>query len=127
MRRLLVVAALLAACSSNDANAPHPGRLDVILHGAGAASIGAVVFVVSGGSIDAVTSAPGDELGSITDATGTHVVLTGAIVDGAIATIAVPDVSRAAAYVVTIEQVANGATFGLVDPAPLSMTVVPRQ
>jgi len=127
MRRLLALVVLLAACSSSDANAPHPGRLDVVVHGVGGSGIGAAVFVVSGGTLDAITAAPGYELGSVTDAAGTHVVLIGTIVDGTVATIAVPDVSRAAAYIVTVEQAANGATFGLVDPAALSMTVAPEQ
>ena len=49
----------------------------------------------------------------------------GNIAAGQLATISVPDVSRASAYVVTVEQVADRDSFGLLDPARYQVTVGP--
>jgi hypothetical protein len=61
------------------------------------------------------------------DAAGTHVMVIGDINEGALVTFDVPDLSRAAAYVATLEQVADRTTFALLDPASYLLTIVPQR
>jgi hypothetical protein len=114
MRRALLVLVLCAACSAND-TAPQPGNLTLSLPSSGG-NDGAVVLVISGGPVTLVTPLQGSQAATSADGEGTHVMIVGNLTAGAIATIAVPDVSRATAYVATVEQVSDRSTFALLDP-----------
>ena len=113
-RALLMLTLCAAACSPNDA-APQPGNLTLTLPSAGG-NDGAVVLVISGGPVTSVTPLQGSQAATNVDGAGTHVMIVGNLTAGAIATIAVPDVSRATAYVATVEQVSDRSTFALLDP-----------
>ena len=104
----------VAACSAND-TAPRPGNLTLSLPSSGD-NDGAVVLVISGGPVTSVTPLQGSQAATNADGEGTHVMIVGNLTAGAIATIAVPDVSLAAAYVATVEQVSDRTTFALLDP-----------
>ena len=123
MRRLLVAFALsLAACSDDVAPAPVGGLLPLMLDAPGDTD-GAIIITVSGGPIDSVTAAPGYDITSYTDASGTHILVIGAMASGTLAQIHVPDVSRASQHVANVEQVADGTTFALLDHAPYRVRV----
>ncbi len=126
MKRGLLFAMLLtlAACASHDAssNAPVPGSLVLTLAGSGATD-GAVVIDIGGGTITSVDVPAGYQVASNTDAAGTHVMITGDISDGVIATIRIPDAARGPAYGATVAQVADRNSFALLDPAQHRITV----
>lgn len=109
------------ACTEAPATPPQPGMLVVELVSTGV-SDGALLFTISGGPVDAVT-AVSTTVTSRTDETGTHVFVSGALAPGAIVRVAVPDVASAPAYVVSLEQVADGRTFALVDPAFVTIRI----
>jgi hypothetical protein len=114
----------LAACSGDGTATSHAGTLALTLT-AGGGNDGAIVLLVSGGPVTQAGAPAGYEIGSNTDAAGTHLIIVGNLTAGVVATIAVPDVSRAAAYVVTVTQVADRTSFGLLDPARYNVTVGP--
>jgi hypothetical protein len=127
MRRLLlVVVALVAACGTDAGSAPQPGTLTLTLTSAGM-SDGAVVLLVSGGPVISVDGPAVYQVASNTDAAGTHVMIVGNVTSGVVATLHVADVSRASAYVVTVEQVADRNSFALLDPARDQVTVGPSK
>jgi hypothetical protein len=112
-------------CVACDNGRAHAGTLAVDLVAAGA-NDGAIVLTISGGPVTAVHPPAGFQVASNANATGTHVMVTGTIAAGTVAFIDVPDISRASAYAVTVDQVADRASFALLDPAPYRATVVPR-
>ena len=87
---------------------------------------GAIVLTVSGGPVTAVYALDGFQIASNADATGTHVMVTGTIGSGAVATIDVPDLSRASAYAVTVDQVADRTSFAPSIRAPYQIIVVTK-
>jgi hypothetical protein len=111
IRTLLTAGALgagLAACGGGGGDGggpnPTPGTLDVVLTVAPTAP-GAIMFTVSGGQIDGVTSAyTGYE--SATATNSRKVLLTGNLVAGTLVQIEVPDVAAVDNYVVQVLQVA---------------------
>ena len=128
MRRIaLILLALAAACSSDSARSdtPKPGTLAINLV-AGGSNDGAMLLVVSGGPVTSVASPAGYDVATNADSAGTHVMVVGALTPGVLATIDVPDTRQLAAYVVTVEQVADRTTFGLLDPAAYQVTVTTR-
>lgn len=120
---LALVLATLAACGGDDPTATaKPGVLTLTLSGAGG-NDGALVVTVSGGPINDVHGVDGVELSRNTDASGTHLLLLGNITEGIVARLDVPDVSKAAAYVATVDQAADRTTFGLLDAASYRLVV----
>lgn len=124
MKRALMVLLLLgAACSSGgDAGASSGGTLRLLLSG-GTGNEGAVLVIVSGGSVSSVSAPSGYQIATNVDGAGTHIMVMGNLAAGAVATIAVPDLSRAPAYVATVVQVADRTSFVLLDPARYQVTV----
>lgn len=124
MKRILLAALVLAACacSTDGAGSAEPGILTLTLASAGN-NDGAIVVLVSGGPVLSVGTPAGYQIASNTDASGTHVMILGPLTGGALATVKVPDLSRASAYVVTVEQVADRSSFGLLDPARDQVTM----
>ena len=127
MRRLACLALLLVAACSGDSTSPaHPGHLALTLTTAGT-SDGAIVLVVSGGPVLDVTAPGAYQVASSAAPDGTHIMIVGDLSSGLLATIGVPDLSHAPAYVVTVQQVADRNSFGLLDPARDQVTSAPVQ
>jgi hypothetical protein len=123
MRRYLAcVSVLLAACAGGDTGVTRVGALTLRLAG-GAGNDGAIVVIVSGGAVLSVDASAGYQVATNTDGTGTHVMVVGNLAAGAIATINVPDVSQAPAYVATVVQVADRTSFALLDPVRYQVTI----
>jgi hypothetical protein len=123
-RALLALVALAAACSSDAGTVARPGTLTIRLTAAGPTD-GAVVIVVSGGPVTSVDAPSQYQVASNADGSGTHLMVVGDIAVGALATITIPDLSRASSYVAVISQVADRASFGLLDPARDQATIGP--
>ncbi len=121
-RRLVGVLLLCVACSSGDSSAPSAGNLTLQFAG-GTGNEGAVVVIVSGGPVSSVDSPAGYQVATNVDGSGTHIMVMGNLAAGVIATIAVPNPSLAAAYVVTVVQVADRTSFTLLDPARYQVIV----
>lgn len=109
----ILAGAGLAACGGGGDGGgggpnPTPGTLEVVLTNAPTAP-GAIMFTVSGGQIDDVSSTyTGYE--SATAANSRKILLTGALVAGTVATIDVPDIAAVDNYVVQVLQVAARGT-----------------
>lgn len=126
MRRLgLFLLACATACGGTEGSAA-AGDLALQLT-SGGSNDGAIVVLVSGGPVLSVDGAAGYQVAANTDARGTHVMIVGNIASGALATLHVADISRASAYVVTVEQVADRTTFALLDPARDQVSVGPAR
>jgi hypothetical protein len=123
MKRCLVaLSLLLAACAGGDAGAARAGTLTLRLAG-GTGNDGAVLVIVSGGPVSSVDASAAYQVATNTDGAGTHVMVVGNLTAGAIATINVPDASRAPAYVATVVQVSDRTSFALLDPARYQVTI----
>lgn len=124
MRTLLAVCfALLAGACAGDTDGPT--RLHVILDN-GPATAGAMVVTISGGPVSGLSS-PGGELTQFTDARGTHVLLAGPLTEGELLSFDIPDASTARAYVATVDQVADGGTYALLDAGVVRLRIIARQ
>lgn len=121
-RRLVGLCLLLAACAGTDTGASRAGVLTLRLAGA-TGNEGAVVVIVSGGTVSSVDAPASFQVAANTDGAGTHVMVVGNLAAGAIATITVPDVSLASAYVATVVQAADRTSFALLDPVRYQVTV----
>ncbi len=120
--------ASVSGCGGDDTRTSPPpalaGEITLVLSGSGSTD-GAVLLRISGGPVEGITP-----VGALT-AEGTPVaggaqfraVVTGPLVNGDVARIRVPDVGAAGEYSVVIEQVADGTTFALLDPAGRAVTV----
>lgn len=114
---LALAGAGLSACGGGDKSGPsaEPGLLTVTLTNAASAP-GAIMFTVSGGTIDAVTASGYTTYQTSLSATSRRVLLTGNITAGDLLQIQVPDVNKASSYVATVQQVSARSTA----PAPYS-------
>lgn len=125
MRRLWLGLLALAACGGGDTTAPPtPGTLTLRLTTPNN-NDGALVVVVSGGAVNALHAAGSLEIARQSDGAGTHLLVVGDLGEGVLATIEIPDISRANAYVATLEQVADRTTFALNDPVGYRLTITP--
>jgi hypothetical protein len=108
----LALVGLAAGCGgSSGPSGPTPGVLTLTLSTPNTGD-GAVLFRVTGGTVDSVAGAPMVADGSYnTVGTTTRIVVAGPITGGVIAHLFVPDVGKVSTYVVTVEQVAVNATF----------------
>lgn len=110
-RRFLLLVALLAALScGDDPGDPVPGTIEVVLAGPGP-KIGAVLFLIEGGTVDTVESA-----GPYLDAApysgvATQVLVAGDDLRGVIARARVPDLR--VGYTVFVQEVADSRTYAL--------------
>ena len=124
MRRLLILALLVAGCTTDQTTMPTAGTLTLALTGAGNAD-GAMVLLVSGGPVTSVSAPTGYQVATNADGEGTHVLVLGNLSAGTLATVSVPDVSRASSYVVTVVQVSDRNSFGLLDPVTYHVSMHP--
>jgi hypothetical protein len=128
MTQRAVVAALalaLLGCGGTEPVPVTPGELAIQLTAPGTPP-GAMVLTVSGGPIAGFTPANGIESALSTDAEGTHLLLVGTLDGGVVGRLQIPDVALATRYVVRIDQVADGTTFALLDPAQWRASFVTR-
>ncbi|MEO5800972.1 MAG: hypothetical protein ABIZ70_03180 [Gemmatimonadales bacterium] len=123
-RTLLLLSLVLAACGGDSTAPTKPGTLTLRLATPNS-NDGALVVVVSGGVVTAVHPAGNLEVTRQVDGAGTHLLLVGDLAEGIIATIDVPDIAHASAYVAVVEQAADRTTFALLDPAAYRITIVP--
>jgi hypothetical protein len=98
----------LSSCGGGDGGGggpnPTPGTLDVVLTNAPVAP-GAIMFTVSGGPIDDVTSSY-TMYESVTATNSRKVLLTGNLIAGTVVQIDVPDIANVDNYVIQVLQVA---------------------
>jgi hypothetical protein len=122
-RRLLAAAiGLLAACG-NGSQPSRAGELTVGLFEAGN-DAGAILLTISGGTVESVRAAGGQQVSYSTPAAGTtRVVVLGTLQTGDLLKIRVPDTSQVADYTARIDQVADKVTFALLDPSAYSLSV----
>jgi hypothetical protein len=122
-RPLALVALVgLAACGGSDLSAPLSGPLDLVLD-TPAADDGIVLVELSGGAVDSVTA-----LGYRTEASPdgrapVRLVVSGALADGKLARIWVPDRTRASDYSATVVEAAARGTYALRDVAEYRVSV----
>lgn len=126
MRRTLMALLLVAGCGGTDAVPPTPGELAVQLTTPGGAAAGAIVLTVSGGLVTSVVPGGGLEEAMTSDGSGTHLLLLGPAGAGEVAVLRIPDRALASRYVVRVDQVADGATFALLDATQWGATLVTR-
>lgn len=113
-RRWLLAVALVATLScGDDPGSPVPGTIEVVLAGPGPA-VGAVLFLIEGGSVDTVESA-----GAYLDAApysgvATQVLVAGDDLRGVIARARVPDLR--VRYTAFIQEVADARSYALRPP-----------
>lgn len=119
----VVVISAAASCDTSTEPGPQAGPLSVMLATPNADDAG-IVFVVSGGKIDSVTTAPGTayQLLASTDA-APNVLVRGSLTSGAVARVWVPDVK--AAYTAAIREAAARTTYAQRSLAGYTMTVAP--
>lgn len=109
-RRVVLVGGILGlvaglACSDN--NGPTAGVLTLSLQSPNSGQDGAISFVVIGPAVPTgLTAAAGLRVFTDSLGTTTHVVVTGTLSTGPIATLSVPDVNQVAQYNVVVQQAA---------------------
>ena len=124
MRRLAIAVLLFAGCATDPGTSANAGTLTLSLTG-GSATDGAIVLLVSGGPVASVSAPGGYQVAANIDGEGTHVMVLGNLASGTLATISVPDTTRASAYVVTVIQVSDRNSFSLLDPGSYHVSVRP--
>ncbi|HEX7942879.1 MAG TPA: hypothetical protein VF488_13795, partial [Gemmatimonadaceae bacterium] len=123
MRRHVIVAALgvaLAACGRSvpdPTGVPGSGALDVVVTTPNADD-GALLVRISGGAVDSVTSPGGYAVyAGAAEGASRRIIVQGNIAGGVVARVWVPDVTRGAAYVATVEQATTRDTYQQRGPA----------
>ena len=101
---------------------PTAGPLDLVLSTPNNGD-GAILLTVSGGAIDSVSAAGYPIHAARASGTSFRVVVTGAITDGTIARVHVPNTALAGSYAVTISDVAEAGTYALRNLAGYSVDV----
>ena len=112
----------LAACGGSDLSAPLSGPLDLVLD-TPADNDGIVLVEIGGGAVDSVTALGYRTETSSHGATPVRLVVRGALADGKLARIWVPDRTRASDYSVTVLEAAARGTYALQDVADYRITV----
>ena len=121
MKRLIALcfALLLGGCAGDNDG---PARVYVVVDHT-PATMGAMIITISGGPVSGMAS-PAGEFTQYTDARGTHVLMAGPLAEGELFSFDIPDASTARAYVATVDQVADGTTYALLDPGVVRLRLV---
>lgn len=115
-RVLLAAAALAGLACGGDTLAPVDDVLDVVL--TGSASVGAVVFLVQGATIDSIEGS-GYFTASAPAGTARRVLVAGDRLQGRIALVHVPDAGTA--YQVVLQEAADRASYALLDSTVIGL------
>src|SRR5687768_6377124 len=116
----------LAVGCGEDSAPPSPAGDLTVTYFQGGPSAGALLLTITGGEVENVTAANGEQVSFSSPWPGTtRVVVMGDLGTGALLRIRVPDVSLASRYVVVTDQVADKVTFSLIDPDRHQLTVSP--
>lgn len=116
---------LAAGCGDGGGTPSRAGDL-TISYFQGGPSAGALLLTITGGEVENVTAANGEQVSFASPSPGTtRVVVMGNLGTGTLLRIRVPDVSLASRYVVVTDQVADKVTFALIDPVPHTLTISP--
>ncbi|MGH7658670.1 MAG: hypothetical protein ACREL6_10590 [Gemmatimonadales bacterium] len=122
-RSLLVVLGAIISCGGDGSgpSGPTPGNLTIQLN-TSATNVGAVKFLIRGGTVSGVTSSYSTFDSPVPS--GNHrVVVLGDLTAGTVATISVPDTRQAASYSATVEEVATRQTYALQSSGGFTMTI----
>jgi hypothetical protein len=122
--RWLLLAALALAGCSDGAVAPFGGALNLNLTTPNTDD-GAVLFTLSGASVDSVVPVNDQVFFARSDPRTLQVIVTGSLQNGTIARIYVPDIRLAGRYTASVQQVAARGSYLQRDAAPYSLTVIP--
>jgi hypothetical protein len=124
LRRLALFALLgLAACGGgSDLSAPLSGPLDLVLD-TPSEDDGIVLVELGGGAVDSVTALGYRTEVSPDATTPVRLVVSGALADGKLARIWVPDRTRASDYTATVLEAAARGTYTLRDVADYRIAV----
>ena len=129
MKRVLAAALTLAlgvvACGGGDGGGQNSGAGDLLVsYFQGGAEPGALLLTISGGPVSDVKATGGQQVSFSSPFAGTtKVVVLGTLTNGDLLKITVPDVSRATSYTAHVDQAADKATFGLLEPGRYTLTV----
>lgn len=131
-RAVLVVAAL-AGCGGDDGTAPPPpppppsgpGSISFGITVSPGADHGALLITVTGGAVDSVTGLAGYEVFQSLTTSGARAMVFGAIVDGPLLRLWVPDLGRGDGYMVQVNEGAVRGTYGTVAPDAYQITRTP--
>ena len=126
MRRLITAALLFgaAAAGCGDSNQNPSGAGDLFVSYSGTGEAGAILLTISGGPVESVTAVGAQQVSSTSPYSNTtKVVVLGAVGNGDLLKIHVPDVSQLAQYSVRADQVADNTSFALLDPTRHTFTV----
>ena len=121
-RCALMSSVLLFSCSSG--TGPTAGILNVKLSSL-RGDDGAVLFTIAGGPVESVEAVSGIVHSAQIDANTVRVVITGNLSAGAIARVRIADVTQAARYSTTVNQVAARSSYVPRDPGQYSISLEP--
>ena len=128
LRAAYVLVAATIACSGDDpvaANVPDPGFVSVTLS-APNADDGAIMFQVTGGAVDSVSSPGAAFLTTAQTGADIHcVMVAGRIVNGVVARFWIPDRRSLSSYTALVEQVAAKSTYEQKDVTDYRLSLSP--
>jgi hypothetical protein len=125
-RSLLLILGILSAVGgcSDDTSGPTATTLNVSL-ASPRSDDGAVLFTLSGGPVDSVTTGGHQVYSARVDANTLRVVVMGDLGSGTLATIYIADTRLASGYSATVNQVAARGSYAQRDPASYSLSLSP--
>lgn len=118
---------LLASCGGGNGGPPPSQAGDLIVtYFQGGPAVGAMLFTITGGPVQAVTARSGVQLqvsSASPAANTTRVIVTGTLSTGDILNVRVPDVTLSTSYTVSVEQVADNLTYSLIELSGHTLTI----
>ena len=99
-----------------------PGAIGFDVATAPGAEHGAILLTVAGGAVDSVTAAGGYEAFQTLTTAGARAIVVGAIADGPLIRVWVPDVARADRYSVQVEEGALRGSYATVPAGNYAVT-----
>jgi hypothetical protein len=122
-RRFWLCVGLLAGvgCGGDEPMGPAPAVYEVVLRGGGV-PVGAVYFLVEGGSVDTVEGTGFYTASAAYSGVATQVLVAGRDLSGTVVRVRVPDAR--VRYRASVLELAQGGTHQLLPPADYSLTLV---
>lgn len=122
----LGIVLFLAGCGGEEGSPPsQAGDLTASYFPSAAGNgVGALLLTIEGGPVESVTAVNHEQVAFASPAPGmTRVIVTGNLGVGALLRIRVPDVSKASAYSIEVNQVADRVTFALIAAGGHTLTI----